>query len=668
MPSPAKRIDELRREIRRHDQLYYVDAAPEISDREYDALYKELQSLEDAHPDLRTPDSPTQRVGGEPIEGFKTVRHSEPMLSIDNSYSDDGLREFDRRVRRMLAGEAVSYVVEPKIDGVAVSIVYENGRLSVGATRGDGEVGDDITHNLKTLRDVPLSLPETSARFEVRGEVYMNRDELVRINRLRAEEELEPYANPRNLTAGTLKMLDPRIVAQRRLRMFAYSVVGDAGVKSQLEALDLLKSFGFPVSPHIAAFDDIEKVIVFANDWAGKRAELPYDTDGLVVKVDSYDQRRRLGVTSKAPRWAVAYKFAAEQAMTKLISITLQMGKRGTLTPVANLEPVRLAGTTVKRASLHNAEFLATKDIRVGDTVVVEKAGEIIPYIVRSEPAARTGDEVVFEFPKTCPFCGSPLAQDGAFFRCTNLGECTIRLKRVLRAYAARNAMDIENLGVKIIDQLVDAGLVKTIPDLYRLKLDQLVELERMGKTSAQNLLVGIEASKNRGLARVLAGLAIEHVGESVADLLAQEFLDIDALAGASVERLSAINGVGPIMAEDISAFFQSPSNRAIIRDLQQLGVKLTEEKRTQPAGAAGDLTGKTVVVTGTLSKYGRDEIEALIRQRGGKPAGSVSKNTSFLVAGEKAGSKLDKAKSLGIPVLTEDEFDALLKGGASPT
>ena len=557
---PAKiRIEELRREIRRHDRLYYVDAHPEISDREYDRLYTELKSLEDAHPELLTPDSPTQRVGGEPIEGFKTVRHREPMLSIDNTYSAEELREFDRRVRKLLLGEAITYVVELKIDGVAISLVYEHGQFTAGVTRGDGEVGDDVTHNLKTIRETPLSLPENPVRLEVRGEVYMNRDELARINRERAKEELEPYANPRNTTAGSLKLLDPRECAKRRLRLFTYALGPSEGVevKSHTQALELLKKWSFPVNAHVVTFDAIDAVIDYANSWADKRAELPYDTDGLVVKVDDFEQRRRLGATSKSPRWVVAYKFAAEQALTKLVSITLQMGKRGTLTPVANLEPVKLGGTTVKRATLHNAEFLTTKDIRIGDMVVVEKAGEIIPYIVRSEPGARTGAEIVFQFPEKCPFCGSALELQGAFYRCTGGGECTLQLKKRLRAFAIRGAMDVENLGVKIIDQLVDAGLVRTLSDLYRLNLEQLVELERMGEKSAQNLLDGLAASKSKGLARLLAGLAIAHVGESVADLLAQEFLSIDALMAASAERLSSINGVGPVMAEDIHAVFQ---------------------------------------------------------------------------------------------------------------
>ena len=632
---------------------------PEISDREFDELYKELVDLEQKHPELASADSPTKRVGGEAIDGFVTVRHAEPMLSIDNTYSPDELREFDRRIKKLLPGETVTYVVEPKIDGVAISLVYEKGHFTVGVTRGDGEVGDDVTHNLRTLRELPLSLPKKPARFEARGEVYMNRDELARINRQRVEEELEPYANPRNLTAGSLKLLDPRECAKRRLRLFTYSVGPSEGVdiSTHLEALETLKEWGFPVNPHVESFSDFDKVVDYCEKWSDRRAELPYDTDGLVIKVNDHEQRRRLGTTAKSPRWVVAFKFAAEQALTRLVSVSLQVGKHGTITPVANLEPVKLAGTTVKRASLHNAEFIATKDIRVGDMVVVEKAGEIIPYIIRSEPTARTGSEVPYVFPTKCPFCGSPLKQEGAFFRCTS-GDCTDVLKRRLRAFAGRAAMDIEGLGGKTVDLLVDSGLVRTLPDLYRLKLDSVVELERMGKTSAQNLLDGIEASKSRGLARLLAGLTIPHVGESVADLLAQAFLSLDALRGADLDKLSAINGVGPIMAKDIHAWFEESAHKKLLDQLVELGVKTTEEKRLAAATGKGDLTGQSIVVTGTLTKYGRDEIEALIRKLGGKPAGSVSKNTAFVIAGEKAGSKLDKAKSLGIPVFTEAEFD----------
>jgi DNA ligase (NAD+) len=666
MSKIQQRVNELRRLIEHHNHLYYVDAKPEISDRDYDQLMDELKQLEAQHPELVTPDSPTQRVGGEPIEGFTNVRHRERMLSIDNTYNPLGLREFDRRVKKLLGGEPVLYVVELKIDGVAIALTYENGLFTVGATRGDGEYGDDVTHNLKMIRGLPLKLSEKLPLFEARGEVYMNREDLAKLNRERVAQGLEPWANPRNMAAGSLKLLDPRESAKRRLRIFTYALgVGDgAQAQTHLEGLDLLRRFGFPVNPHIASFDAIDAVIDYCQSWHDKRNALPYDTDGLVIKVNDFEQRRRLGTTSKAPRWVVAFKFAAEQALTKLLSIDLQVGKLGTLTPVANLEPVRLAGTKVSRASLHNADFLKSKDIRVGDMVVVEKAGEIIPYVVRSEPGARTGREKVFEFPKTCPYCGSAVEQDknGTFYRCTSK-TCIGQIKNILRAYARRNAMDIEGLGVKIIDQLADSGLVNGIPDLYRLTLEQLLELERMGEKSAQNLLAGLAASKQRGLARLLAGLAIQHVGDSVADLLAQEFGDMDALMNASVERLAQINGIGPILAETIHAYFHSPAGRKTIEELRELGLKMTEDVRPAPAAKTGaDLTGKTIVVTGTLKNYQREEIEALIRQLGGKPTGSVSKNTAFVIAGDKAGSKLEKAEALGVKVITEEEFDRLVE------
>jgi len=668
MPSVKQRIVELSRLLNHHNHLYYVEARPEISDREFDRLLEELKKLEAEHPDLATPDSPTQRVGGQPIEGFASVRHRAPMLSIDNTYSAGELREFDRRVRKLLGGEPVTYVVELKIDGVAISLTYEEGLFTVGATRGDGETGDDVTHNLRTIPALPLRLrTEAPPRlFEARGEVYLERAELARINRERTDKGLEVYANPRNLTAGTLKLLDPRLAAQRRLRLFTYAlgVCEGVQVKSHLQALDLLRQYGFPVNSNIESFDTIDKVIAYCDSWANRRNDLPYDTDGMVIKVNDFAQQRRLGMTSKAPRWVVAYKFAAEQALTKLLKIDLQVGKLGTLTPVGHLAPVRLAGTTVSRASLHNADYLATKDIRVGDMVVVEKAGEIIPYVVRSEPGARTGAEKVFHFPTKCPLCGSPVERDknGVFYRCTGGKECLAQLKRQLRSYAQRSAMDIEGLGVEIINQLVDNGLVRSLPDLYRLTGEQLVEMEHMGEKSAQNLLDGLEASKSRGLARVLPGLAIPHVGTGVADLLAKRFNRIDDLLSASEEELAAVSGIGPVIAQTVHAYFQSPTGSKAIEDLRVLGVKLTEDAKPSPAQAGGaDLSGKTFVVTGTLQHYSREEIEDLIKSLGGKATGSVSKNTDFVVAGDRAGSKREKALAFGVKVLTESEFRKMI-------
>lgn len=666
------RLAELRAAIARHDHLYYVEARPEISDREYDQLFDELRRLESERPDLVTPDSPTQRVAGRPIDGFVTVEHRVPMLSIENTYDAGELREFDGRVRKALGPEPIRYVVEPKIDGVAMSLTYEAGLLTVGATRGDGERGDDVTHNLRTIPGIPLRLHtgHPPALFEARGEVYMNRAELERVNAARLAEGEEPYANPRNLTAGTLKLLDPRLCAERRLSFFAYGLgaVDRFAPRTHEELLAGLREFGFPVNPHVAYFDDIGGVIDHCTRWADQRHALPYDTDGLVIKVDDLSQRDRLGMRSRSPRWAVAYKFAAEQATTRLRAIEVQVGKSGKLTPVARLDPVRLAGTTVSNASLHNAQEMKRKDIRAGDLVVVEKAGEIIPYVVRSEPEARTGAEVPFEFPRQCPVCDGAVEPDDGevFYYCTNPG-CPAQLKERLRYFATRTAMDIEGLGEGVIDQLVETGLVKSIPDVFRLTADQLVDLKlvgekstrKLGQKTADSILRGIEASKTRGLARLLTGLGIRHVGEHVADLLAQAFGSAEKLQDATAEQIAGIEGIGPQRAKSIHAFLHSEVGTATLADLADLGVRLTEERR-EPVASSG-LTGKTVVVTGTLTRLSRDEAEAKIRAAGGHPAGSVSKKTAYLVAGEKAGSKLDKAKSLGIPILTEDDFLALL-------
>ncbi len=667
----AKRAAELRELIEHHNYLYYVEAKPEISDREFDKLLDELTKIEGAHPELITADSPTQRVGGQLIGGFKTVTHRQPMLSIDNTYSPAELKEFDERIRKGLRGEGVNYVVELKIDGVAISLTYEQGSFAMGATRGDGAHGDNVTHNLRVIPSVPLRIKTPRSRssavpdvFEARGEVYMNRADLAELNRKRKAKELEAFANPRNSTAGALKMLDPRESAERKLRLFTYSIAGtdELKVETHNEALELLRSYGFPVNPHIESFNSIEGVIDYCQSWAEKRHDLPYDTDGMVIKVDDFGQRRRLGSTNKFPRWAVAYKFAAEQALTKVLSIEINVGRTGALTPVAHLEPVQLAGTTVKRASLHNADYIESKDIRIGDSVVVEKAGEIIPYVVRSEPAARTGKERVFQFPAKCPVCGTPVERDegGVYIRCTGI-DCVAKIKEQLRFYSHRNAMDIEGLGEAIIEQLVDGGLVRSIPDLYDVTLESLLELERMGKKSAQNLLHGIEESKGRGLTRVLTGLGIRHVGDHVAELLADEFGTMDEIMSASTERLTQVNGIGSVVAESIFSFFQNAAGRKMVAKLREHGVKLTEERKQRPKG--GDLSGKTFVVTGTLAHRSRDEIESLIKDLGGKVAGSVSKKTGFVVVGENPGSKAEKARQLGVPILSEDEFERMIRG-----
>jgi DNA ligase (NAD+) len=668
MPATAaqqKRAAELRKQLHRHNYLYYVEAKPEISDLEFDRLLKELEKLEADHPELATPDSPTQRVGGTPIDGFTTVTHRVPMLSIDKSNSPDDLRDFDNRVRKLLRkGEKVRYVVELKIDGVAMSMTYTDGVFTLGATRGDGERGDNVTHNLKTVRGLPLRLntDRPPTLVEARGEVYMSRADFVRFNQERTSRGEEKAANPRNLTAGSLKQLDPKMCAQRRLSLFAYSLETDDSllIRSHLQALELLRKFGFPVNPHIRDFDDIAGVIDYIQSWTDKRHELDYDTDGMVIKVDDFEQRERLGVTSKFPRWAMAYKFADEQAITRVARIELSVGKDGVLTPTASFDPpVELCQTTVSNATLHNAAQIREKDVRIGDQVIVIKANEIIPYVVSVVKEVRTGKEKEFRFPDKCPVCGAPTMTDDTRYYCTG-ANCPAQLQARLETFGKRSRMDIEGLGEEIVKQLVQSGLVKSIPDLYRLTLDQLAELERMGKKSAQNLLDGLAASKSRGLMRLLAALSIPMVGESMAELLTAEFRTIDELIAAPQERIAKIKGFGPRRAESVFDFFHNPAGEKLVKELRELGLKLTEDAKAVPA-AAVSLAGKTFVVTGTLKNYGRDDIESLIKSLGGKATGSVSSKTDFVVAGEAAGSKLAKAKELGVKVLTEEEFDKMI-------
>lgn len=661
------RAAELRSQIDHHNRLYYQHAAPEITDREFDRLLEELKSLEAQHPELQAADSPTLRVGGAPIDEFRAVAHRQPMLSIDNSYNADDLREFDASCRKLLGVPAIDYVVELKIDGVAASVVYENGLLTVAATRGDGERGDDVTHNVRTIRDVPLRLQGSPPPLlDVRGEIYLERASLAALNRLREAAGEEPYANCRNTAAGSLKQLDPTETAKRNLRFFAYALGAAEGVSfdTHMAFLEALRGYGFVVNEHAAKCSGIDAVIEHCQSWVRKRHDLPYDTDGMVVKVDPQAQRDRLGFASKHPRWARAFKFEAEQAMTRLARIDVQVGRTGKLTPVGYFEPpVKLAGTTVRKATLHNADEIARKDLRVGDTVVVEKAGEIIPQVVRVETGARTGNEVPYEFPVTCPVCGAATKREAnsPFVLCSAPRDaCGGQLKRQIRQFARRDAMDIEGLGEKIIDQLVDADFVESVADLYRLTQEQLLTLERMGKKSAINLLEGISASKSRGLARLLSGLGIPMVADSMADLLAQEFLTIETLRTAPAERLAQIEGVGPERARSIAAYFAE--HGPLIDELIAIGVVVTEARRDLPkSSGGGGIVGKTVVVTGTLSKYGRSEIESLIKQHGGKPSGSVSKKTDYLIAGADAGSKLAKARELGVPVIDEAEFERLI-------
>lgn len=661
----AQQIAELRERIRYHDRLYYVEARQEISDLEYDRLLESLRKLEAEHPELVTPDSPTQRIGDQPVPELQQVEHRVPMLSIENSYSADEVRQFAARAQKSLGGEPVAWVVELKIDGVAVSLVYEDGLLARALTRGNGRIGDDITHNVRTIGDVPLRLVGTApARLEVRGEVYMTNADLVKLNETQTARGEPPYANTRNVTAGSIRLLDPRLCAERRLRVFCHGVGQCDGLAAttHMEFLREIGGWGLPPTPNVEVFPDIEAALAHCDAMIERLHELEFEVDGLVLKIDRFDQRERLGATSKSPRWVVAYKFEKYEASTKLRSISVQVGKTGAITPVAELEPVLLAGTTVSRASLHNAEEIARKDVREGDTVIVEKAGKIIPHIVRVEKHLRTGAETEFRFPTECPECRTPVVKDqgGVYVRCPNLA-CPAQWKERLRYFASRNAMDIEGLGDKLVDQLVRQGLVKSYGDLYRLTAEPLLKLERMGQKSADGLLAGIAASKSRGLAPLLHGLSIRHVGQRTATLLAEHFGSMDKLVAATVEELGAVHEVGPIIAQSIFDYLHSPLGETTIAELRQLGLNLEAPQRVVPAASTSGLAGKTIVVTGKLTKYKRDEIEALIHAHGGRPASSVSKKTDFVVAGEDAGSKLAKAQELGIRVLSEDEFQALL-------
>jgi DNA ligase (NAD+) len=663
-PDAAAEIAALREQIRHHDQKYYVEAQPEISDLQYDRLMNRLKELEAKHPDLVTPDSPTQRIGDQPVSSLKPVEHRIAMLSIENTYTVDELRKYGQRIAKLLPGEQIAWVVELKIDGVAVSVAYERGRMVQAATRGDGRTGDDITHNMRTVIDAPLRLSDKPpAVLEVRGEVYMTNADLVLLNESQAKRGEPAYANTRNCAAGGIRLLDPRLASQRRLRLFCHGVGYVEGLKAKnhMEFLAELRRYGLPPTPHVECFNDFDAAVAHCEELIERLHELDFEVDGLVLKVNDFAQRQRLGSTSKSPRWTIAYKFEKYEATTRLLDIRVQIGKTGTITPVADLEPVELAGTVVKRASLHNADEIERKDVRIGDTVVVEKAGKIIPHIVRVEKHERHGHPRKFMFPTRCPECNTTLVKDagGVYIRCPN-PECPAQIKERLRYFATRNAMDIEGLGDKLVDQLVATGAVRSYGDIYRLNLDTLMNLERMGQKSSENLLEAIEASKSRGLTRLLNALSIRHVGARVSAVLAEHFHSMDRLQAASVQELSEIQEIGPVIADSVHAFLHGPFGRRTIEELKSLGLTMTAPRA--PRKAASEIAGKTFVVTGTLEKYGRDEIEELITQLGGRAASSVSKNTDYVVAGEKAGSKLAKARELKIPVLSEQELEALLK------
>jgi DNA ligase (NAD+) len=662
--SMENRIEALRRKIEYHNYRYYIEDNPEISDLEFDRLLKELQDLESSHPELITPDSPTQRVGGQPIEGFRQVAHRVPMLSIENTYNEAEVREFDTRLRRWLAGESPQYIVEHKIDGVSASLLYENGRFALGLTRGDGTRGDDITHNLRAVRDIPLRLMtptgKAPALLEIRGEVYMPHTELSRLNKLQAERGERVFANCRNATAGSLKLLDPRQSSQRILRFFAHSEGELRGLSADTHAefLALIRSLGIPVVPHSKPFDSIDDALAYCTAVLEARGGLDYETDGLVIKINRFAHRDQLGATSKSPRWVIAYKVELWQSSTRIEDIHVQVGKTGTLTPVAELQTVEIAGTKVSRVNLHNADEIARKDIRIGDRVVVEKAGKIIPHVVRVELENRSGGEKVFHFPSQCPVCTGPVGRDegGVYIRCLN-PSCPAQLKERLRFFASRRAMDIEGLGPALLDQLVDQGIVRSLPDIYALTKEQLEPLVRMGEKSSQNLIEGIEASKARGLARLLTALGIRHIGERNARLLAAEFGNIQDLMSASEERLAQIPGVGPIVAESVYQFFRSKAGTDTVRSLESHGLKMSDDAVVSKPAVHSRFAGKTFVVTGIMEHFSRAEMEEQIRRLGGKTSTSVSQKTDFVVAGSNPGSKLDKAKELGIEILSEEDL-----------
>jgi DNA ligase (NAD+) len=659
-----KRIEELRELIRYHEYKYYVEDNPEITDYEFDQLMKELERLEREHPELITPDSPTQRVGGEPATAFPTVEHRVVMLSLDNTYSADELREFDERVRRLLPEERIEYVAELKIDGLGVALLYENGLLVRGATRGDGVHGEDVTGNLKTIRSIPLKLREEGGSIpvlEVRGEIYMPKSKLDEVNEERIKNGEPPFKNTRNAAAGSVRLLDPRITAQRPLDIFIYALSHVEGWEFQthLEALKTLSRWGFRVNPHTQLFDSIDDVIEYCRRWEKARGDLDYDIDGVVVKINSLGQQRELGSTAKSPRWAVAYKFPASQAITRIVDIKVQVGRTGVLTPVAVLEPVSLAGATITHATLHNEDEIKRKDIHIGDTVILERAGDVIPKVVAVVTERRTGEEKPFKMPERCPVCGGPVVrvEGEVAVRCGNI-SCPAQLKRRIQHFASRNGMDIEGLGKALIDQLVEKGLVKDIADIYYLKREELVDLERMGEKSAENLLNAIERSKDKGLARLIFSLGIPFVGERAAEILAQRYRSIDDLMKAEVEELIEIPEIGIKTAESIVQFFSQDGNRLVIEKLKNAGVRTTEE-----AEGVGETTlvGKTFVLTGALSSMTRSEAEEKIKELGGRVTSSVSRKTDYVVVGESPGSKYQKALQLGVPVLSEEEFLELI-------
>ncbi|MGB9594853.1 MAG: NAD-dependent DNA ligase LigA [Candidatus Poribacteria bacterium] len=660
-----ERIEFLRKEIHFHDRKYYVENNPVISDYEYDQLLKELEELERQYPDLITPDSPTQRVGGEPAEEFATVRHLVAMLSLDNTYSQDELLEFDARIRRLLPSQQIEYVVELKLDGLGVALLYENGKFIRGATRGDGEMGEDVTANLKTIKSIPLVLNgigPSIPMLEVRGEVYMEKKAFQELNRQREENGETVFANPRNASAGSVRLLDPRITASRPLDIFVYTLSYSETVtfSTHWESLLALKDMGFKVNPHSRKFETINEVIKYCIKWTEERDSLDYEIDGMVIKVNSIAQQIELGSTTKSPRWAISYKFPARQATSKIENIIVQVGRTGALTPVAVLSPTPLSGIVITRATLHNEDEIRRKDIRIGDTVLIERAGDVIPAVVEVIKEKRTGQELEFRMPDKCPVCGSDVfrPEGEAVSRCVN-SACPAQVKEHIRHFASRNAMNIDGLGPAVIDQLVDKGIVKNVADLYFLNKEEIANLERMGEKSAQNLIDAIESSKQNSLSRLIFALGIRHIGVRTGEILAEYYGSIDALSHATPEELQTIYEIGPKVAESIYRFFQQEGNKQMIEKLRSADVKMTEETKEQKDNQT--LKNKTFVLTGILASMTRDQASEAIKKLGGKVSSSVSNKTDYVIVGDSPGSKFDRAKKLGITILNEEQFKSLL-------
>lgn len=661
-----QQLEQLRSKIRYHNYRYYVLDDPEISDAEYDALMQELLELEKKYPLLVTPDSPTQRVGAPPLDKFETVRHTLPMLSLANAFEEEEVWEFDSRIKRFLGrGDTIDYVVEPKIDGLAIELVYEHGILTVGSTRGDGETGENVTQNLKTISAIPLRLlkgDEFPARLEVRGEVYINTQDFQQLNKQRERSGEPLFANPRNAAAGSLRQLDPNITARRPLKVFFYGVgiVEGKTFTTHMEMLEQFKRWGLRVNPEIRLCKNFREVFDFYRQLQERRDTLGYEIDGIVIKVNDLRLREELGEISRSPRWALAYKFPPREATTQILDIVVQVGRTGALTPVAKLKPVQIGGVTVSRATLHNQDEIERKGILIGDTVVIQRAGDVIPKVVKVIESVRTGKEQQFVFPDKCPVCGADVlrSEGEAIARCTGI-SCPAQLKERVLHFASKGAMDVEGMGEKLVDQLVDKGLVSDMADLYFLTKENLINLDRMGEKSAQNILEALERSKQPTLARFIFALGIQHVGEHLARILADHFQDLENLAQASEDELQGIYEIGPEVAHSIYVFFQQEETRKLLEKLRQAGIQIT---RPEKAKKIKSLAGKSFVLTGTLEKFTREEAKKLIEDRGGRVVSSISEKTDFLIVGDKPGSKLDKAKQLGIRLLNEEEFENMLK------